>query len=221
VTPDQWFQFWMTLISTVGGGLVTLGGVALGFLFARRSDKHRRWNAELQYWTNELGAVYRRLLEADPKTEQEAYDAIGATVRELVHAHESHPSPRGSVGDALMAPLFMAIGAAAGIVPSPNPAEVVEETPGVPEPGSNYLGSIPTWKRLLKSTLELAQTWSNDGLSQRKIARAEKTRIGQIGTYHRVPDDRKRVRRPSTAVGSDHRSPLTAVIVWPVFSAWR
>lgn len=81
----------MTLISTVGGGVVTLGGVALGFLFVRRSDKHQRWNAELNYWVSELGEIYRRFLVANPKTEQQAYDAILAISQDLLHAHSAHP----------------------------------------------------------------------------------------------------------------------------------
>ncbi len=31
--PQQWFMLWMTLISTVGGGLVTLAGIWLAFRF--------------------------------------------------------------------------------------------------------------------------------------------------------------------------------------------
>jgi uncharacterized iron-regulated membrane protein len=31
--PQQWFTLWMTLISTLGGGLVTLTGVVLAFRF--------------------------------------------------------------------------------------------------------------------------------------------------------------------------------------------
>lgn len=182
----------MTLIATLGGGLVTLGGVALGFLFARRSDKHQRWNTELQYWTDELGAIYRRMLEADPKTQQEAYDIIGATMRDMLNAHKTHPTPRGSVGDALVAPMFLLVGALAGIVPSPNPHEVVEETPGKAEPGADYLAGIPLWHEIFESTLQLAQTWNRDGVTQRKIDRAEKTRVAQIPNHIRVSNESNR-----------------------------
>lgn len=182
----------MTLIATVGGGLVTLGGVALGFLFARRSDKHERWNTEVQYWTEELGAIYRRMLEADPKTQQEAYDIIGATMQDMLIAHRTHPTSRRSVGDALVAPMFMAVGALAGVVPSSDPPEVVEETPGKAEPGADYLAAIPLWHHIFESTLKLAHTWNRDGVTQRKIDRAEKTRVAQMPSYVRVPNESKR-----------------------------
>jgi len=192
VTPDQWFDLWMTLIATVGGGMVTLGGVALGFLFARRSDRHQRWNAELQFWTGELGSIYRRMLEADPKTQQEACDIIGATMRDMLNAHKTHPTAPRSVGDALVAPMFMAVGALAGIVPSSDSPKIVEETPGKAEPGADYLASIALWHQIFESTLALAQTWNRDGVTQRKIDRAEKTRVAQIPVYVRVANESER-----------------------------
>jgi hypothetical protein len=182
----------MTLIATVGGGLVTLGGVALGFLFARRSDRYQRWNDELRYWTDELGGIYRRMLEANPKTQQEAYDAIGATMRDMLTAAKTHPTSRRSVGDALIAPMFVAIGALGGVVPSSDPPEVVEETPGKADPRADYLAAIPFFHNVFESTLKLAQTWNRDGVTQQKIDRAEKTRVAQIPNYVRVPSESKR-----------------------------
>jgi hypothetical protein len=134
VTPDQWFTLWMTVITTVGGGAVTLGGVALGFLFARRSDRRQRWNAELSYWIGELGEIYRRFLAVHPETEQQAYEAILAISDDLMQAHRAHPTPRSSVGDALVTPVFMAIGAASGIVPSPKRPDVIDKASATGRP---------------------------------------------------------------------------------------
>ncbi|GAB2699675.1 hypothetical protein [Nocardia thraciensis] len=194
MTGEEWFRLWMTLLQAFGGGLVTLGGVYLGWRFANRSAKQERWNAELNHWINELSRIHRHLLDADPKTQQEASDAISAAMVDLIRSHKSRPTPRGSVGDALISSLFLAIGALAGLKPEP-PSIKVPREPGPPEsidPDADYFRTVYVLDRLLTTTLELALTWNKDGLSQRKINRAEKTRREQIGGgYIRVPDDRK------------------------------
>ena len=98
-----------------------------------------------------------------------------------------------------MLPIFLAVGAASEIVPSPERPEVFEKPPASPEAGSNYLAAVAAWESIMASTLELAQAWSRDGLSQKKIDRALQTRIEQIGIYVRVSDDRK--QGPSTKWG--------------------
>src|SRR4051812_16010031 len=63
---DQWFTLWMTLIQTVGGGLVTLAGVLLGFRFSRRATKQEQVEMlereELAHWADVLARGRKKLL---------------------------------------------------------------------------------------------------------------------------------------------------------------
>jgi len=102
----------MTLIQTVGGGLVTLGGVAVGFLFARRSDQQKRWQEEITFWIGELSAIDRTLFAAlgpnpqkwpkQTELDEETQLALFTMLLNLVYLLNSRPAPRDSVTDVVV-----------------------------------------------------------------------------------------------------------------------
>lgn len=183
---------WMTLIATVGGGLVTLAGVSVGFLFARRSDKQKRWQEDVTFWINALSAIDLEILKANPTTQDEARELQSKVMWDLLCLLKSRPSPRNTIGDVVN------MSVSGGILVGATPPGM-KVTPDMDwkafqhlfaEAEIDYKSGVGLIRRVLIDTVELLQHWRTNGVSQSAIKRALITRMNQLG-LGRVPDDRK------------------------------
>jgi hypothetical protein len=208
VTGDQWFHLWMTLIQTVGGGLVTLGGVALGFLFARLGDQRKRWQEEVTFWIDELSAINRTLFttfgsnpqtwptELDDETELSLFTVL-ANLMNLIQSRS--PAPRDSVTDVVISSIIT--GYFAGNVDMSAAAHMSteERTKALAE----FRGGFRAVHTVLSDTVELLATWQHRGVSKQAIKRALLTRSGQLGDgsayFVRRPEERN--SGPSSFLG--------------------
>ncbi|WP_156675759.1 MULTISPECIES: hypothetical protein [unclassified Mycobacterium] len=191
MTSDQWFTLWMTLIQAVGGGLLALGGVGLGFLFAKRQERQNRWQEDITFWIDHLFAIDQEILRANPRTPEEAASVQAKALTEMFNLVRSRPSPRNSVNDAVDMSLM------SGIVMGAAPemrltAEMMEmSAERFQEAVGNVQVSIGLIRRVLLDTIELLQAWRHRGVNQDAIKRAIITRSQQFG-MHRVQEDRKK-----------------------------
>lgn len=198
MTSDQWFDFWLALISGAFGGLTTLGGGFLGYWIASREARTDRWHDEINHWVDVLSGVHKGIFKAAPKTQQDAYNALNIAATTLLHEHSARPTPRGSVGDAIMTPIFIRYGSAAGVVPRdkwPFPSELPPDA-DKPPADTDIFASLEFLDETVLSALTLATKWKDRGVTRREARRAAKTRIDAIsratgGAYYRVPEETK------------------------------
>jgi hypothetical protein len=198
VTGEQWFELWMTVIATLGGGLVTLAGVGVGFLYARRLEKQKRWQDDVTFWIDELSTVYRDALRSAPSTQEEAGALQGKMTVELLTLFKSRPCPRQTIGDVVQMSITSGIFASfwtGGAVTEDTTweefqqqlAEVQARADGA---DVDYISGLGAMLRVLNDTIELLQSWRDKGVNQAAINRAQITRMQQLGMT-RIPDQRK------------------------------
>lgn len=193
--PDQWFTLWMTLIQAFGGGLLTLGGVALGFLFAKRQDKQKRWQEDITFWLDHLFAIDQDILRAHAQTQEEAQPVQAKALKEIMYLLWSRPAPRNTVGDVIHLSLTSGLVVGGGGMPFPISEDmtyddIAKQVESLKDEPVDFLGGLGLIRRVLLDTVELLQAWRDRGVNQDAINRALITRMQQFGMT-RVPDDRK------------------------------
>ncbi|SIM07899.1 Uncharacterised protein [Mycobacteroides abscessus subsp. abscessus] len=198
MTCDQWFDLWIAIVSGVFGGLTTIGGAFLGYWIARREARTDRWHDEISHWINVLSQIHKGIFEAAPQSQQEAYNALTDACKTLLHEHTARPTPRGSVGDAIMTPIFFRYGAAAGVIPKnewPFPVNLPPDADKAPQ-NANCFASLEFLDETVLSALKLATKWADRGVTRKEARRAAETRIGAViegtgGFYSRVSEETK------------------------------
>lgn len=189
MTPDEWFKLWLALLQTVGGGLITLCGVLLGFKFARANQRRDAMQEDVAFWIRFLTDWSRRFHDVSPmartedEPEQEAawelakvfYDDISATVT-------ARPSPRNTVDDFVQLTLLSA--PLAINEPWP-PAEqlLLQSATG---PGRR---TIVLHHLVIQNVLSTLVVWRTNGFSRRDVASALAARLERRG-LSRVPEFR-------------------------------
>lgn len=113
--PAQWFTLWMTLIATVGGGIVTLVGVTLAFRFnvinTIRQDQRERERESLTRLHTQLADAHKSLevLLSLPMV-SEGIPLLAPAALELVsNAVSSLPENGESVAASVARPIRVAI----------------------------------------------------------------------------------------------------------------
>lgn len=216
MTGDQWFQLWMTLIQAVGGGLIALGGVALGFLFARSGERQKRWQDEITFWIDHLSAVNRSLFAMlgpnpqkwpkETELDDETQLALWTMLGDLMSLIQSRcPAPRDSVTDVVTSSFITGIFAgnvklsAAVDMSSEQKVEALME----------WEGGFRAVESVLSDTVELLATWRHKGVSKQAMKRALLTRALQLdeGAAYFVRSAGQRSSGPSEFHGGWRQPP--------------
>ncbi|WP_195165972.1 hypothetical protein [Mycobacteroides abscessus] len=187
MTPDEWFRLWLALLQTVGGGLVTLCGVLLGFRFARVNQRRDAMQEDVAFWIRFLTDWSRRFHDVSPmarlddEPEREAvweltklfYDDVTATVT-------ARPSPRNTVDDFVQLTLLSA--PLAINEPWPPAEQLLLESATGPGRRTIVLHHV-----VIQNVLSTLVVWRTNGFSRRDVANALGARMEQRG-LSRVPE---------------------------------
>lgn len=105
----------MTVISTVGGGLVTLGGVAAGYWVGRRGNRRQLVQEDLDFWVQNLQEWSGKFHHLRPMgseegtiSEEDVTALLGEFYHDVLGLVTARPSPRNSVDDYVQMTLLTA-----------------------------------------------------------------------------------------------------------------